>query len=864
MAQGQPAYTRPMEPETDPSRGLSSSEAAARLSRYGPNRLAPREARWSWLSLLRPLSDPMVLILLIAGTIFILLGDMQDGAIMLVAIVPVIVVDMVLEVRAERTLERLRELASPRATVRRDGRVMQIPSEEVVPGDVLLLSEGEVVTADGVVHSESNLQLDESALTGESLPVAKVGVGWPAAGPDLERPQSRVYAGTTVMSGRATVIVTATGERTEYGRIGLMVAAAKPRQTPLQRAITGLVRTLGVAAVAASLGVAALELVRGSGWTEALLAAVSLAIAAIPEEFAVVFALYLTLGAWRMARRNALVRRLDGVETLGSTTVVCTDKTGTLTEGRLTVGGLCVDGELHLDCPSAPSPAVLHLLEVALLASEPGPLDPLDQAIASVAKVKGINTSQLYTRWTMVQDYPFDPHRKYVTHIWRGPGGGLRLCSKGSIEGILELSMPSDAERETALKANEELTGKGMRVIAVGEKEMARLAPERWANEAGMRLVGLIGFTDPLREGVRQAIAECQTAGVRVIMITGDHPLTAHAVAESAGLYHHDQEILTGPEVERLSDRQLERRLDRVAIFARMLPAQKFRIVRGLQARKHVVAMTGDGINDAPALRVADIGVAMGRRGTQVAREAATMVLMDDNFGTIVEAIRQGRRIFDNLQRAFLYLMTFHFPIVLGALLIPLAGAPLLLLPIHLVWLELIVHPTSALVFESDPPDPDLMQRPPRDPRQPLITRGTALRVAAEGVAIFLGVLGVYLWSLASTSPLNQARAAGVATLVFAQTILVLQSRSPRQAFWQRGIQGNRFLAPAILATLASLGLMVYLPPLARAAQLTPPTAGQWSAALAVAVASTIGFEFLKTGGGEAGSRPQSRGRDRK
>ena len=845
MAQPQYAARAPRGLEVDPGYGLSSAEARARLSRYGPNVLAPERGRtyWRWL---QPLVDPMVIILLVAGTIFVVLGETMEGTTMLLATIPLILVDLILEVRAERTLDRLREMASPRVTVRRDGREMVISSAEIVPGDVVLLKEGDVVPADGVVESESNFQVDESALTGESLPVSKRSAGWSVFGATLEDRDVRVFAGTTVLAGRATVIVTDTGARTELGTIGKLVAEARPQPTPFERTVRGLVRTLALVAVVASLAVAGIVYLRGGGWMESLLAGVSLAIAAIPEEFPIVFAIYLTIGAWRMARRNALVRRLAAVETLGSTTVICTDKTGTLTQGRLAVRGVFTDDRLQIGDRPTITPDVTLLLEAALLASEPQPFDPLDQAIAALARDSGIDPSRLYARWKMVEDYPFDPIRKYVTHVWRSPQGDLRLCSKGSIEGILESAVLSEPEREALLRANQEMTSTGMRVIAVAEKALGRLAPERWANESGMRLVGLIAFADPLREGVREAMAECQSGGVRVIMISGDHPLTAHAIADAAGLRHQDGDIMTGAELEQLSDQELPRALARVAIFARTQPAQKFRIVQGLKARNEVVAMAGDGINDAPALRAADIGVAMGRRGTQVAREAATMVLLDDNFGTIVEAIKEGRRIFDNLQHAFLYLIIFHFPIILGALLIPLIGAPLLLLPTTLVWLEVIVHPTAALVFAADPPDPHLMDRPPRNPRDPFFPPGATRWVVAEGTALLMGVLGMYLGLLGTGMPLNQARGAGMITLVVGQTLLVLQTRSTKQPFWRLPFRGNRVLLPALLAAPASLGLFLYLPPLAAATELASPAIQYWIMATVVAAATTLGLEPVK------------------
>ncbi len=845
MVQSEPLYAGLPDLKVSPSQGLSSAEATARFSRYGPNVLTPEQKRSLWRELLQPLRDPMVIILLVAGGIFIGLGETTDGVTMMLATIPLIVVDLVLEVRAERTLDRLRQMAAPRALVRRDGKEKVIPGAEVVPGDVVLLTEGEIVPADGVVESESNFQVDESALTGESLPVSKKGVGWPAPG-SIEDRDAKVFAGTTVLAGRSTIVVTATGARTEFGSIGALVARTHPQPTPFELSVQGLVRTLSVLAIVLSLALAGIVYLRGGGWVEALLAGVGLAIAAIPEEFPIVFVIYLTVGAWRMARRSALVRRLAGVETLGSTTVICTDKTGTLTQGRLAIRALQAEDRLSIGDRPAITPAMGRLLEDALLASEPNPFDPLDQTVAAFAKDSRVNPSTVYAHWSMAQDYPFDPVRKYVTHIWRSPRGELRLCSKGSIEGILEIAILSEQQKESALEANQQLTGMGMRVIAVAEKELHQLAVERWANESGMRLVGLIGFADPIREGVREAVAQCQTAGVRVIMITGDHPLTAHAIAEATGLRHDDQEIMTGAELEQLDDQGLQQALADVSIFARVQPAQKYRIVEGLKARNEIVAMTGDGINDAPALRVADIGVAMGRRGTQVAREAATMVLMDDNFGTIVEAVKEGRRVFDSLQRAFIYLIIFHFPLVLAALLIPLIGAPLLLFPTTLVWLEVIVHPTAALVFAGDPPGPDLMDRAPRDPKEPFFPRRAVRWMVIQGIAMVLGVIAIYLGLLWSGTPVDQARGAGIATMVIGQTLMVLQTRSTKQAFWRLSFLDNKVLMPTLLATLASVWLFLYLPPLAVAAQLAPITPYQWAAAAAAAIVTTLAFEPLK------------------
>ena len=841
--------------EVDPTRGLSRSEVAERLARYGPNLLAPERVGSRWYSWLRPLIDPMVLLLLFAGLVFLALGERGDASVMLIAIIPVVAVDLALETRAEQALKRLRQLAAPRVTVRREGQEETAAAEEVVPGDILLLKEGDFIAADGICLRASDLQVDESALTGEALPVAKEGTGWPVTLHQIEEGRHFVLAGTTVLSGRATVAVMVTGGRTEYGRLGAAVAQAQIQPTPIQRSLNQMVWVLGVGALGLCFVVAGIELARGAGLTGAVLAGVGLAIAAIPEEFPITYTLYLTLGAWRMTRRSALIRRLAGVETLGSATVICADKTGTLTEGRLSVGGLYAEGRIHLGSPpDLPSTApAVALLEGAVLASEPAPFDPLDRAILAFAELVDHSPGRIYARWRLVHEYPFDPQRKYVTHIWRSTAGQVRLCAKGAIEGVLDLASPPKPVREAALQANEQMASQGMRVIAVAEKELSRISEQRWADEAGLRFVGLIGFLDPPRQSVKAAVRECQTAGIRVIMITGDHLLTAHAIAEQIGLRHRDEQVIVGDELEQLTDEELAQRTREVAIFARTPPTQKHRIVRALQADGEVVAMTGDGINDAAALRAADIGVAMGRRGTEVAREAAVMVLLDDNFRTIVEAVRQGRRIFDNLRHAFRYVGGFHMPIVLAALLVPLMGAPLMLLPIHLVWLELIIHPTSALVFEAEPADPGLMHRPPRNPREPFLPRRAVTSVLAEGVLIFAGVLGLYLWMLSLGQPVPLARSLALATLVCAQVILVLQERSPEMPFWEKGLAGNRTLLPILAVTIASLLVLIYVPPVAAAFQLSPLPPLEWPLAAAVAAACTLGFDFGKRRG--TGSR---------
>lgn len=814
--------------------GLTTAEARKRLAEYGPNRLVAERRRPPLIEwLVRPFTDPMVLLLIAAGITYLFLLDYVDAAVVLVAAVPIALVSTILEVRAERALDRLKQLTAPTARVRRDGRRETIPAEEIVPGDLVFVQEGDIVPADGVLVAGSQVLVDESALTGESLSITK-----DAAGPDRD-----LYAGTTILNGRGLMQVVETGPRTRFGQIGTLVARIRQPPTPLQRLINRLVWQSTIVAAVFCVAVAAIELSYGRGWAAAITAGVSLAIAALPEEFSIVYSLYLTLGAWRLARERALVRRLASVETLGATTVICTDKTGTLTLGRLDVANLATDGKLAAATEPL-DPRTRQLVEAAVLASEPRPFDPLDQAIVRFATGKGIDVAALFDH-RLVRDYPFDPLLKYVTHVWK-LDSEYRICAKGATEGILERSRVSADAREQAARANQTLASQGLRVIAVAEGRLTRTEGDRVADECGLEFVGLVAFADPLRPGVCESLAECHDAGIRVIMVTGDHPVTAHAVAEGLKLPHRDH-VATGSELDAASDADLIRLVEDVDIFARIRPEQKYRLVRTLKAENQVVAMTGDGINDAPALREANIGVAMGQRGTEVSREVADIILLDDNFSTIVVAVRDGRRIFENLRRAFAYLIAFETPLLLGALVIPLIGVPLLLLPPILIWSELIVHPTASLVFENDPAPADLMRRPPRPPGTGLLVTGDFIRSLAQGSLLAGGVLVLYLALLAHAKPVPEARAAALAALLLGQLIVLLSSRSPFQPFWRISLLVNPVLPWVIGVTVASLLVALYVPPIAAIVGVAPPTPGEWLLAIVTALVTSAVLEPLKS-----------------
>jgi Ca2+-transporting ATPase len=815
--------------------GLTSAQAAALLAEYGPNLLVPSTRRHGTLELVwRSIRDPMVLLLVVAALIYLATGDVADAVVTAVALVPIAAVGLVLERRSQKALDRLRELTAPAASVRRDGNFTLIPALEIVPGDVISVREGDVVPADGQLIEGANVVTDEASLTGESMPVEKSPDG-----------QKSLLAGTTVVAGRGTAVVVSTAGRTEYGRVGRLVAEVKQPPTPLERLVRSFTSRLLLVALVFCFVVALVELARGRGLAAALIAGVSLAIAAVPEEFPMVYTLYLALGAWRLARSNALVRRLSGVEGLGAASVICSDKTGTLTMGRPALALLRPVGA------EGSKDGERGLLEAALLAAETNPFDPLDIAVVEAARERGI---ELGAR-SIVRDYGFDQAARYMSHVWSSEGG-FEVAAKGALEGILVRSHAPAATRAAAETINTELAEKGMRVLAVAHGRLARLGRGRHDDEEHLHFLGLAAFADPLRPGVREAIRECRTAGIRVIMITGDHPATARALAAALDMPGGDF-VATGADVE-AGGARLTEMAARANVFARVRPEQKYALVRELKRQGSIVAMTGDGINDAPALREADIGVAMGKRGTEVAREAATLVLLDDNFATIVAAVREGRRIFTNLRKAFAYLVAFHLPLLVTAFVVPLLGAPLLLLPVHLVLLELFVHPVVSLVFEDAPAAAGLMREAPRSPKQFLLARRDLILAAVQGAVLSAGVVVLYLGRLSGGESATDARTVAFVSLLLGQILLLVIERTRPRLIWHGVADFGRVSVVVLLAALAGVVLAVNVPPLAEVLKLVPVSGQEWGLALLVAGVCTLWAEPLKLVGrrGAAGPAP--------
>lgn len=812
----------------DSHAGLSEAQVRLRLARDGPNQL-PAQRRTTWMSAIRSaLSQPMVLLLLACTLLYALLGDWVDSLVLSSSVVVVVAISVYQELRTQRLLDALRNLASPRSTVVRDGVTRRLDSRELVQGDRLIVQEGNRMACDAKLIESHTLQMDESLLTGESEPVDKA-----CAADDA---LAVLHAGTLVVQGDGVAVVSATGARTALGRIGGAMAALPARPSRLHAELQRLVRGIAWVALLVCLVATVLFARQDGAWTHGLLVGLTLAMAIVPEEFAVVWTVMLALGAWRLARSKVLTRQPQAIEALGTATVLCVDKTGTLTTNRMEVAA-CSDGEtawLRQDGPQALPAAHQGLRRIATLASVMEALEPMDQAIF---------------RWVPRNEVPAGdlrlehregvlPGRPFVMQSWHAPASGRVIVAiKGAPEAVLArcgAEGPELSKRLALLTAQAEAwaTG-GLRVLAVAQ---ASGVPDAALPQAGFEALGLLAFQDPLRDDVPAALQECREAGVRVIMITGDAPATAVAIARAAGLGDPDGAVLTGAQLDTMTEAQLEAALVRVSVFARVAPAQKLRLVQALQHRGEVVAMTGDGVNDGPALRAADIGVAMGERGTDVAREAASLVLLDDRFGSLVEAVRAGRRIFDNLRKSMGYLFAVHMPIV-GLSLLPLLGGPVLLLPIHVVLLELIIDPACSLVFEAEPLAAGGMRRPPRGAETPLFGVRAALHALAVGLLAFIAVVLAQWLGQRAGLPDEALRLTGLATIVLGN-LLMLQwflrerhtARSPNRLFSALclGVCGLSLLALLIEPIGTMLGLPRDLHAGGVLACLLPPAA--WAA----------------------------------
>jgi len=842
--------------------GLSGAEASHRLSSFGPNELKETGAKSPWLILLDQFKELMVVILIIAAVISALLGDFKDA----IAIGAIVLLNAILgfsqEYRAEKAMAALKKLAVPSVKVRRDGQVREIPAAKLVPGDLVLLEAGNFVAADCRVLECADLQTQESALTGESMPVRKASNALDQPDLALGDRRNMVYMGTYITAGRGEALVTETGMRTELGRIAGMIQTVEKEATPLQKRLGQLGKVLAAAALFLVLLIFVLGWLRGDDLTVLFLTAVSIAVAAVPEGLPAVMTIALTLGAQRMLKRRALIRKLSAVETLGSVTVICSDKTGTLTENQMAatifqLAGSRVEvqdrnSEDYRDqCPELTEPGFNLMLAGAALCNDAVigtnadksnaaiPLgDPTETALVVAAARSGLLKPELDRLLPRVAEVPFSSERKRMTTVHRfasdsGPvplrvrmacPDGEFACiafTKGAVDVLLGLSdavwvnehpaSMNDEWRERLSAENDQLAANGMRVLGVAFRclKTPPVKIEAEGLECGLTFVGMIGMIDPPRPEAASAVAICRTAGIRPMMITGDHPLTARYIAGQLGISGNDG-VVTGPELERTSPEELDHLTESAAVYARVSPEHKLRIVEGLHRRGHIVAMTGDGVNDAPALKKADIGVAMGITGTDVSKEAADMVLLDDNFASIVAAVEEGRVIYDNMRKFIRYILGTNSGEIWLMLLSPFFGMPLPLLPLQILWMNLVTDGLPALALGVEPPESDTMRRPPRPPRESLFARGLGRQIVWVGMLMGLLslALGYFYWS--AHDPTWQTMV--FTTLTLSQMANVMAIRSERRSLFAIGLRSNMPLLGAVGLTVVFQLALVYVP----------------------------------------------------
>ncbi|WP_286845966.1 MULTISPECIES: cation-translocating P-type ATPase [Aminobacterium] len=779
--------------------GLSESEVDHRQKIEGFNEL-PSTAHKSFLHIVIEVGkEPMFLLLVACGILYLLLGEKREAALLLFFVFAVMSITIYQERKTERALEALRDLSSPRALVMREGEQKRIPGREVVRGDVIVVSEGDRVPADARLIAGVNLSVDESMLTGESVPVRKkpwdghLETGRPG-GDDLPF----LYSGSLVVKGQGVAEVTGIGINTEMGTIGKALQSVKEEDTLLQKETGRIVKNFSILGlIFCSVLVVVYGMLRGN-WLEAILAGIALAMATLPEEFPVVLTIFLALGAWRISQKGVLTRRVPAVETLGAASVLCVDKTGTLTQNKMSIGKLCVVGECWgPEQDDDPFPETYHaLLEYAMLASQKDPFDPMEKAILRSGEKLLEGTEHLHANWALVREYPLSPELLAMSNVWHSPDRlSWEIAAKGAPEAIVDLCHMDENAKAQVEKWVEKMADEGLRVLGVAKAQFQKEKLPDIQHDFYFEFVGLVGLLDPVREDVAASIQSCYSAGIRTIMITGDYPGTAKNIARTIGLRNPDA-VIIGPELENMTDQVLKEKIRSVNIFARVVPEQKLRIVEALKSNGEVTAMTGDGVNDAPALKSAHIGIAMGGRGTDVARESAALVLVDDDFSSIVKAVRMGRRIFDNIRKALAFVVAVHVPIA-GLSLIPVFFKewPLVLFPVHIVFLELIIDPACSVVFEAEQEEENIMDRKPRNPLKPLFDRATVTLAVLQGLGVLALALGVLIACVFAGFSPEKTRTITFAVLVLSNLGLIMTNRSwtqgtltifkiPNKAFW--------------------------------------------------------------------------------
>lgn len=830
-------------------KGLSTQEVTSRRERDGSNELQGKKTRGFWTIILGVIKEPMFLLLVACGTLYMVLGDKEEGIMLLGFVFVIMGIEFYQERKSEKALEALKDLASPRAIVIRNGEEVRIAGREVVCDDILVLQEGDRVPADATVLSGVSLLVDESLLTGESVPVRKQ--DWNGETEDVQpggEDQPYVYSGSLVVQGHGIAKVTHIGMHTQIGKIGKALEDVEETPTKLKSEIGKMVKNLTVvSSVLCAVVILVYFLTRGN-LLEGFLAGITLAMAMLPEEFPVVLTIFTAVGAWRISKINVLTRRPAAIETLGSTTVLCTDKTGTLTENKMTVAKLYNKEHFWFSKDSADFPEEYHdIIEYGILSSQVNPFDPMEKAINRIGDSFLKGTGHLHTDWEMVREYSLSKELLAMSRVFRKTSTNeLVIAAKGAPEAIFDLCHLDVGTNAKYSEAVQNMASEGLRVLGVAKSVINEFVLPEVQHDFDFEFIGLIGLQDPIRQEVPAAVAECKKAGIRVIMITGDYSVTAQNIAKEIGLSNYDQ-CITGKELSEMSEKELDERIGKVNIFARVVPEQKLKIVNALKRNKEIVAMTGDGVNDAPALKSANIGIAMGEKGTDVAREASKLVLMDDNFGSIVAAVKMGRRIFDNLQKALGYIFAIHVPIA-GLSLIPVlfSGYPLILWPVHVVFMELIIDPSCSIIFEAEKAERNVMSRPPRTIDKPFFGMRKILISCFQGFWVLVATLSVYFISLKLGHEIGETRAMTFTTLIVSNVMTILTNRSWSESIFAILRTPNPTVKWVAGGAILFIILILIIPFLQGLFQFSPITV--WEAVLSIAagISTIIWFELYK------------------
>ncbi|MCX5750783.1 MAG: cation-translocating P-type ATPase [Candidatus Saganbacteria bacterium] len=837
---------------SDPNKlpGLSQTEVECKQKIEGFNELPSAKRRSIFAIAFSVVQEPMFLLLVACGLLYLFLGDIQEAMMLLFFVFVVMGITLFQERKTERTLEKLRDLSSPRALVVRDGVQKRIAGRDVVTDDIIILSEGDRVPADAVLLWSLNLSVDEALLTGEAVAARKsVWDGQKAfcrpGGDDLPF----VYSGTLIVQGKGVAKVKAIGSNSEIGKIGKDLQKVEIEDSSVQKEIRILVRNLALIGFSLfTITILAYGLTKGN-WIQGFLAGITMAMATLPEEFPVVLTIFFALGAWRISRKNVLTRRVPAIENLGSATVLCSDKTGTITMNQMKVNRLFADSQfLDFDGKEGSLPENFHeLMEFSILASHRDPFDPMEKALRECGEKYLSNTEHLHHDWDLRQEYPLSKQLLAISHVWRSPDGkDFVIAAKGAPEAILDLCHLGKGETEKLRERIDQMAIDGLRVIGVAKAYFKKESLPDGQHDFNFKFLGFIGFADPVRPQVIESIKECYAAGIRVIMITGDYPGTAQNIAHQIGLKSPEL-VITGPELANMGERELREKIKNVNLFARVLPEQKLLLVSALKANGDVVAMTGDGVNDAPALKAANIGVAMGERGTDVAREASALVLLDDAFSSIVAAVRMGRRIYDNLRKAMAYIFAVHIPIVGMSLLPVMMKLPLVLLPVHIVFLELVIDSACSIIFEAEPEEKNIMQRPPRSAGEKLFGRKAIEMSFTQGLMVLFITFLVFRWACYQGFSDLEVRTLTFVTLVVSNISLIFTNRSWQRSNLETLRIPNHSLWIITGSVLTALVLVVNVPFLRELFSFGQLSITDWLICLLAGVVSIFWFELMKS-----------------